>query len=210
MNTVRDFNTDAATWDENPGRVRVAQQIAETIISTGMLDKRDTLMDFGCGTGLVSLALEPHVDVIIGVDSSHGMLDVLNNKIKHYGIDNVSTALVDIDKDDLPAGPFKCIVSSMTIHHIKDIPLLLKKFHAILDNKGTLFIADLDSENGAFHDNNDGVFHFGFDRNELSALLADAGFNSITAQTAAEIHKPDRQGRSTTFSVFLLTAIKNE
>ncbi|HMA64981.1 MAG TPA: class I SAM-dependent methyltransferase, partial [Chitinispirillaceae bacterium] len=129
MNTVRDFNIDAATWDENPGRVKVAQKIAASIISTGMLDKRDTLMDFGCGTGLVSLALEPHVDKITGVDSSRGMLDVFNNKIKHYAIDNVTTALVDIDKSDLPSGPFNCIVSSMTMHHIKDIPLLLKKLH---------------------------------------------------------------------------------
>jgi cyclopropane fatty-acyl-phospholipid synthase-like methyltransferase len=210
MNIVRDFNKDAATWDENPGRVKVAQKIAASIISTSMLDKRDTLMDFGCGTGLVSLALEPHVDTITGVDSSRGMLDVFNNKIKHYAIDNVTTALVDIDKSDLPSGPFSSIVSSMTMHHIKDIPLLLKKLHVALDKKGKLFIADLDSENGTFHENNDGVFHFGFERNELSSLLADAGFGSIAAQTAAEIHKPDSQGRSTAFTVFLLTAVKNQ
>jgi ubiquinone/menaquinone biosynthesis C-methylase UbiE len=210
MNTVRNFNKDAATWDENPGRVRVAQNIAAAIISTGMLDKRDTLMDFGCGTGLVSLALEPHVDTITGVDSSAGMLNVFNNKIRHYAIDNLSTALVDIDQTDLPAGPFKGILSSMTMHHIKDIPLLLNKFHAVLDKKGKLFIADLDSESGAFHDNNDGVFHFGFDRKEFISLVANAGFSTITTQTAAEIHKPDSQGRSTTFTVFLLTAFKNQ
>jgi ubiquinone/menaquinone biosynthesis C-methylase UbiE len=210
MNTARDFNKDAATWDENPGRVRVAQKIADTIISTGLLERTDRLMDFGCGTGLVSLALEPHVDAITGVDSSHGMLDVFNNKIRHYGISNVSTALVDIDKADLPTGPFNCIVSSMTMHHIKDIPLLLKKMHAVIDKKGKLFVADLDSESGAFHDNNDGVFHFGFDRKKFSTLLSDAGFCSVTAQTAAEIQKPDNQGGTATFSVFLLTAVKKQ
>ncbi len=209
LNTKRDFNKDAATWDENPGRVRVAQKIAETIIATGMLDKRDLLMDFGCGTGLVSLALEPLVDTITGVDSSRGMLDVFNNKIKHYAIDNVNTALVDIDNAELPSGPFNCIVSSMTMHHIKDIPLLLKKFHAILEKNGNLFIADLDSENGNFHENNDGVFHLGFNRNKFTSLLEDAGFGSVSAQTATEIQKPDSQGRSTTFTVFLLTAVRN-
>lgn len=209
MNTKRDFNKDAANWDENPGRVKVAQKIASAIISTGQLNKRDVLMDFGCGTGLVSLALEPHVDAIVGVDSSSGMLGVFNNKIKHYAINSISTALVDTDKADLPSGPFNCIVSSMTMHHIKDIPLLLKKFHAVLDKKGKLFIADLDCENGTFHDNNDGVFHFGFDRNKFSALLADAGFSSVTALAAAEIQKPDSQGTITTFSVFILTAIKD-
>jgi len=208
MNTVRNFNKDAATWDENPGRVKVAHKIAETIISTGMLSKRDTLLDFGCGTGLVSLALEPHVDSITGVDSSSGMLDVFNNKIRHCAINTINTTLVDIDKADLPSGPFNCVVSSMTMHHIKDIPPLLKKFYSILDKNGKIFIADLDSENGNFHENNDGVFHFGFDRKEFTSLLEDAGFGSITAQTATEMHKPDSQGRSTTFTVFLLTAFK--
>jgi ubiquinone/menaquinone biosynthesis C-methylase UbiE len=208
MNTVRDFNKDAATWDENPGRVKVAHKIAETIISTAMLDKRDTLLDFGCGTGLVSLALESHVDTITGVDSSSGMLDVFNTKIRHYAIDTINTTLVDIDKASLPSGPFNCIVSSMTMHHIKDIPSLLKKFYSVLDKNGKLFIADLDSESGNFHENNDGVFHFGFDRKEFTSLLTDAGFGSVAASTAAEINKPGTQGSSTTFTVFLLTAVK--
>lgn len=209
MNTIRDFNKDAATWDENPGRVKVAQNIAAAIVSTGMLDKNDVLMDFGCGTGLVSLALEPHVAAITGVDSSAGMLDMFNKKIMHYAINNISTALVDIDTTELPAGPFNCVVSSMTMHHIAVIPLLLKKLCTVLDKNGKIFIADLDSENGSFHDNNDGVFHFGFDRNEFASLVANAGFNTIATQTAAEIHRPDSQGRTTTFNVFLLTAIKN-
>jgi cyclopropane fatty-acyl-phospholipid synthase-like methyltransferase len=208
MNTVRDFNKDAATWDENPGRVKVAQNIAATIISSDILDKHDTLMDFGCGTGLVSLALEPYVATITGVDSSRGMLDVFNNKISHYSLGNVRTVHVDIDKEDLPSGPFSCVVSSMTMHHIKDIPLLLKKFFAVLGKKGKLIIADLDSENGTFHDNNDGVFHFGFSRKEFIALLQDAGFGSVTEKTAAAIQKPDSQGKITTFTVFLLTALK--
>ena len=95
------------------------------------------------------------------------------------------------------------------MHHIKDIPLLLKKLHAILDKNGKLFIADLDSENGTFHENSDGVFHLGFDRFKFTSLLVDAGFGSVTAQTATEIQKPDSQGRSKTFTVFLLTAVKN-
>jgi len=64
----------------------------------------------------------------------------------------------------------------MTLHHIKDVRGLLKRFHHALLPGGYIAIADLDKEDGRFHDNHDGVFHHGFDRDELGLLFAEAGF----------------------------------
>jgi hypothetical protein len=55
----------------------------------------------------------------------------------------------------------------MALHHIEAIHPLLKRFHECLAEGGALCIADLDPEGGLFHSNNAGVYHFGFDREEL-------------------------------------------
>jgi hypothetical protein len=69
-------------------------------------------------------------------------------------------------------------------------------------------LADLDAEGGQFHEDNTGVFHFGFDRAALRSLCLDAGFVEVADLTATEIEKPDRNGALRRFPVFLLIARK--
>ena len=57
MNTEkRDFNKEAASWDENPARVKIAQNVAEAISKQVKLTPKWMCMDFGCGTGLLTYA----------------------------------------------------------------------------------------------------------------------------------------------------------
>ena len=50
--------------------------------------------DFGCGTGLLTLALQPYVERIIGVDSSPAMLAKLQEKVATGGFEGVETRLL--------------------------------------------------------------------------------------------------------------------
>ena len=76
----RDFNQEAANWDQVPGRVKVAQDIARNLMQEITLTPDMDVLDFGCGTGLLTFALQPFVRSITGVDSSRGMLDVFKRK----------------------------------------------------------------------------------------------------------------------------------
>ncbi|RPI71473.1 MAG: class I SAM-dependent methyltransferase, partial [Desulfobacteraceae bacterium] len=116
----RDFDKEAASWDENPARTRLAEDVAEALKKALPLSPAMDAMDFGCGTGLVTLRLQPLVRAITGIDSARGMLEILNRKIDHYKLDHVVTLLADLDKGDLLPGNFDLIVSSMTLHHVKD------------------------------------------------------------------------------------------
>jgi Methylase involved in ubiquinone/menaquinone biosynthesis len=166
-------------------------------------------LDFGCGTGLLTLQLQPLVRSITGVDSSAGMLAVLEDKINRLQLANVRTLLCDLDQGERLTGRYDLVVSSMTLHHIREVDTLLRQWHDILAPGGTLAVADLDSEGGRFHgDDNTGVFHFGFDRAALSLSAAQAGFVELNIDTATEIIKPDASGRPSRFTVFLLTARK--
>jgi ubiquinone/menaquinone biosynthesis C-methylase UbiE len=204
----RNFDKEAAAWDENPARVRLADDVAAAVARPVPLNAEMDALDLGCGTGLVTLRLAPRVRTIIGVDSSQGMLDVLDAKVARGNLTNVRTLRLDLDKGDTLPGSYDLIASSMTLHHIERIDALLVRLHAALLPSGRLCLADLDSEDGQFHSDNQGVFHFGFDRAALRQAFAEAGFEDVQDTTAAEVVKPDRDGKLRSFSIFLMTGIK--
>jgi ubiquinone/menaquinone biosynthesis C-methylase UbiE len=204
---ARDFDKEAAQWDQNPGRVKLAHDVAEAIMKAVPLKRDMDVLDFGCGTGLVTLLLQPSVNAITGADSSKGMLGVLERKIEQHKLSNVRTQFVDFEKGQRVAGTYDLIVSSMTLHHVPDTGLLFKQWHELLKPGGRVCFTDLDTENGAFHPDSTGVFHFGFDRAKLAQLLRQTGFNDVRSNSAAKIVK-DVEGGTREFSVFLISAKK--
>ena len=205
----RDFNKDAATWDENPGRVKMANNIANAILGAISLNSNMNVLDFGCGTGLLTLRLQPLVGFIKAVDSSAGMLEVLNQKIDSQNIANIVTQQLDIEHGDILEGTYDLIVSSMTLHHVRETKPLLDQFSKTAAQGGYICIADLDPDFGLFHGegNNEGVFHFGFDRDTIRRTLQEAGFDNIEFQTAAEIVR-FVPGGMRPFTIFLVTGQK--
>jgi len=204
----RDFNASAATWDDNPRRVKTANDVARAIRETVRLRPDMDLLDFGCGTGLLTLNLLPYVRTITGIDNSQGMLDVLNAKIRTQDLGNVRTRLVDLEHDDLLDGQFDLVISNMTFHHIRDIRSLLDQLAGVLKPSGQLTIADLDSDGGKFHDSDEGVFHAGFDRSVMKNHFEATGFESVRNRTAAIVQKSSPYGEMRTFTVFLMTGLK--
>ncbi|MCX5852232.1 MAG: class I SAM-dependent methyltransferase [Deltaproteobacteria bacterium] len=204
----RDFDKEAASWDEHPARVKLAKDIADAISKQIVLTSDMNAVDFGCGTGLLTIQLQPLVHSIIGIDSSQGMLDIFNTKIAKLKLPNVRSLLVDLDKGDSLAGKYHLIVSNLTLHHIKEIIPLFDQFYTIMAPAGYLCIADLDLDDGQFHDNNTGVFHFGFDRATLRKSFTGAGFDNVQDMTAAEVVKPTLNGEMRQFTVFLMTGQK--
>lgn len=73
---------------------------------------------------------------------------------------------------------------------------------------GYLCIADLDLDGGRFHEDNTGVFHFGFDREALRKTFIAAGFSNVRDVSAAEVEKPVAHGERKRFTVFLMTGRK--
>jgi 2-polyprenyl-3-methyl-5-hydroxy-6-metoxy-1,4-benzoquinol methylase len=201
----RDFNKEAAQWDANPGRVKLANDVADAIIREAAPSPEMDALDFGCGTGLVTLRIQPLVRSITGADSASGMLAVLESKVKAQGLANVRTQLVDFEKGGHVEGKYRLVMSSMTMHHVKDTSALFRQWHGLLLPGGLLAAADLDTEDGSFHGNNTGVFHLGFDREHLKRLLREAGFSGVRDVTAATVTRDVEGGGKRDFPVFLIT-----
>ncbi len=204
----RDFDKEALSWDETPARRQLAANIADGIKRVIQLNPDMKVMDFGCGTGLVTLALAPSVDYVTGVDSSAGMLTTLVFKSQHAGIHNVDTRLVNEYGDlDFPT-IYDLIVSAMTFHHLVDINRILVQMYEHTVPGGMIAVADLDEDGGLFHAHPDGVYHNGFDRDKLKALFIDTGFVDVQSCTVSEVTKQGADEVIHSFTVFLITGKK--
>lgn len=203
------FDQAAATWEENPARLALARAVAGKIIEQIGPHPKMTALEFGCGTGLVTLALAPRVKKILAVDTSAPMLGVLEGKIQADGIQNIRPCLLDLMNKQLPEERFDLVFSSMAIHHVEDLSTLFSVFYQLLSPGGQIALADLDAEDGGFHKDVPGVFHLGFDRDDFARRLEAAGFENTRATTAHLIRRESAAtGKPAEFPVFLMTGGK--
>ena len=200
-NRVDHFKHKSKSWDMNSKRVKNAKSIASLIVKNIKFNGTMEIMDLGAGTGLLSYFIAPHVSKIIAVDNSPSMLEEFKSKASEFD-SQTEVVEADISKEELNRS-FDGIISSMTIHHVKDTKALFLKLYNMLNAGGFIAIADLDSEDGSFHSDDTGVYHYGFDRMELEAIAKKVGFKDIKFDLASIIDKPH-----CTFSVFLMTAVK--
>ena len=201
------FDTAAADWDKKDSRLELAGAIAARIARLPLHEGMQA-MEYGCGTGLVGLALAPRLGSLVAADSSAGMLETLRAKIAEQGITNVFPRHLDLHHEDC-GQDFDLIFSAMTLHHLADVPTILKKFVHCLKPGGILVLADLDEEDGSFHqDNPEGVAHHGFNRRHLAGDLETLGLSRVQSETVHTIWKKTAAGGERPFTVFLLIATK--
>lgn len=202
------FDEEAKTWDTPESQER-AEQIASSIRTQLSLSKDMAAFEYGCGTGQLSFELRDQLGSITLADSSTGMLNVLNDKIKKNSADNMNSVQLDLTNDPLPDQNFDLIYTAMTLHHIPDIDDILRKFHQLLKPGGTLCIADLDKEDGSFHGKDVDDVHRGFDRDQLKIRAEGHGFSNIKFTTAYQMEREiDKEGTTKLFPIFLMTAQK--
>lgn len=201
------FDKAAVIWDKDPGRMQMAKTIADAMITALHPDGTELVMDYGTGTGNIALRIAPHVRRIIAVDSVKGMLEVLKEKLQSNGITTIEPRDWSIGQDTAALPAFNLIVSSMTLHHVKDTPAAARTFHELLQPGGRVAIADLDSDNGEFHDAPCIAEHEGFERKNLQRIFEEAGFDAVRFSEGATIHKiSSRTGKPRDFPIFLMIA----
>ncbi len=188
-----DFDLRAAQWDNLPRRVALAKAVVEAIIQEADPQPTMRMLDYGAGTGLVTLGLLPQVKETIAVDSSRGMLEQLEIKAQEAGIANLQTLFIDLDSEwHLPKG-IDLLVSSMTMHHVPEPTPLFAHFKECMNPGAVLCVADLDQEDGSFHDDATGIPHKGFAIKEMEGYFREAGFVEIKTVLVITVKK-ERDG----------------
>ncbi|MDL4842585.1 class I SAM-dependent methyltransferase [Aquibacillus rhizosphaerae] len=140
--------------------------------------KSKALLDYGSGTGLISLELTDLVESLILVDSSEQMVEVAKTKITRNGITH-STVLQSDFTQETPGFKVDIIVISLVLLHIPDTNKILKALYKVLNDGGKLIIVDFDKNEQINHPK----VHNGFSQNELTERLTQVGFKSTKIKT---------------------------
>ncbi|KAG0250971.1 hypothetical protein BG011_007950 [Mortierella polycephala] len=185
------FNKKAEEYDSMPQALEITKRACDIIIKeyTAATSedhvKNASVLDFGCGTGLVALRLAPDVKHVLGVDASEGMLQHLNHKLstrEEYAAvrGKVHTVQHLVTEDEpLPEsetskylsssadneGGFDLVVSNYVMHHIEDVQGVINTMARKLVKKdGWLIIIDL--EGGHQHHHGDHGDHHNHQKNQ--------------------------------------------
>ncbi|MFT6281496.1 MAG: cyclopropane fatty-acyl-phospholipid synthase-like methyltransferase [Salibacteraceae bacterium] len=195
------FAEKADGYDNQKARTQNVDNIGQAVLKALPFSKEMHVMDFGSGTGLLLSQIAPFVGEITAVDISVSMNSVLQSKMDAIDC-KLHILEADLTQKKLDQ-KFDCIVSSMTMHHIENVEEIFKTLYSLLDENGTIAIADIDTEDGSFHTEDTGFFHLGFDRNEFLNIAENAGFRNLKIETASIMVKPTGK-----YPVFLLTGKK--
>ena len=165
------FNHKAESFD-SPKNIFIADLICQEVEKqiVDFSDKR--ILDFGGGTGLVTLPLAAQSKSVTLVDISDKMLDQARLKVEKQAIDNVYLLQQDLLTKPLNQ-LFDIIVVSRVLHHMPNIEKTLAMFRNHLVEDGQLFIADFVKTD---------VNHHGFHLDDLEGKLSQSGFSSVKSQ----------------------------
>jgi demethylmenaquinone methyltransferase/2-methoxy-6-polyprenyl-1,4-benzoquinol methylase len=101
------------------------------------LPAKGSLLDIGGGTGRVAAALQGHIDHIVVVDLSHGMLSQAHKK-------NLDALQCYSEKLCFPDGTFDRIIMADAFHHIIDGKTTVSEMWRVLKPGGKIIIHEPD------------------------------------------------------------------
>ncbi|TFK31989.1 S-adenosyl-L-methionine-dependent methyltransferase [Crucibulum laeve] len=141
------YDKTATEYDAIPGAVERSQRSVEALRDAYPFDKSSTtVMEFACGTGLVSKGLFPYVRSILGVDISQGMIDQYNKRVDAEGVpaDSFHAIRAELKGEDgeLDGKKFDVIICCSAYHHFSSVEEITRILVSFLKPGGTLLIID--------------------------------------------------------------------
>ena len=166
-----DFNHKAETFD-SPKNIFLANLVCQAVEKQIDLLSDKEILDFGGGTGLLTLPLAKQAKSVTLVDISEKMLEQARLKAEQQDIKNIQFLEQDLLKNPMEQ-EFDLIVVSRVLHHMPDLDEALSLFHQHLKEDGQLLLADFTKTEANHH---------GFDLAELEKQLIEHGFSYVHSQ----------------------------
>lgn len=159
-------------WDSNEAVVLYSNKAYESLLNIVNLDGLRVL-DFGCGTGLLTNKIACKASSVVAIDPSEKMIDILNAK----QLDNVVTIPKELSKNTIASNTqlqdgFDLIVASSALAFVPDYQETLGLLKTLLNQGGVLvqwdWLKEQDGEGS------------GFSQASIEVALKQAGFSEYS------------------------------
>jgi len=185
------FNTVAQRYDERACATALAQKSARAMLEAYPFREGETdVLDYACGTGLVSRELAAYTRSVLGVDVSQGMVDQYNLRVYNQGIlqeeMHATCAELEGKDDELGGRKFDVVICASAYHHIQSIERVTKVLTHFLRPSGALLVVDLEKTDADIHDSHRHMVAHpgGIDRDHLEHAFRYASLESFSYERA--------------------------
>ena len=166
-----DFNHKAETFD-SPKNIFLANLVCQAVEKQIDLLSDKEILDFGGGTGMLTLPLSKQAKSVTLVDISERMLEQARLKAEQQDIKSIQFLYQDLLEKPLEK-EFDLIIVCRVLHHMPDLDAALSLFPQHLKEDGHLLLADFTKTEANHH---------GFELPELENKLIQHGFSSVHSQ----------------------------
>ncbi|KAF2753296.1 S-adenosyl-L-methionine-dependent methyltransferase [Pseudovirgaria hyperparasitica] len=210
---IKYFRDKVEWYDNNPKNKKVQEAVSKAFedyhswIGVNWITPEERLaesrevrlLDYACGTGIVTRRLGPHITHAIGIDITPEMVDAFNKKVSDAGIplSNISAVTGNLLRD--PVEPvelmqdkyfnFDIACIGLGFHHFEDPADAAKKLATRLKPGGVLLLIDLLSDDGTAFNDHDAVKSIqkhGFTESDMQKIYDNAGLSRFSFKVMDE------------------------
>ncbi|ENM5902416.1 class I SAM-dependent methyltransferase [Vibrio mimicus] len=175
---AHDWDEYAANWENDPATHIFAQSVFQQLTKILPLQGKH-ILDFGCGTGLLSQLMSPLARDIVALDSSEAMIEELDRK----ELRNVEPVVDSLTRGLVAQHPafrkqFDLVVASSVCAFLPNVQDVADIIFTLVDEGGYFIHFDWLA---------DGKSEVGLSLVEMETVLKNAGFSSVETQIAFDV-----------------------
>jgi DNA-binding transcriptional ArsR family regulator len=179
------FRKSAGKWDGLRDRMLGSSSHLEHIVEGIAPDS--VVVDLGTGTGVLLERLSSRARKLIGIDSSPEMLEIARRRARESGLGNTELRLGALEHLPLSDQEATAMVANLVLHHVANIPEVLREIRRGLSPGGRLVIVELTEGGNESFWQSIGAQWPGFRPADLRQKLESSGFLVEREETLGEI-----------------------
>jgi ArsR family transcriptional regulator len=169
------FATTAGQWDLVRDDLFGREFLSASLLS--LLDDTWVIGDLGCGTGLATAAIAPHVGRVIGVDASEEMLGAARTRLA--GLRNVDWRVGTLESLPIKDHTLDAAVMMLVLHHVPSPVAALSEACRALKPGGRVLIVDMAPHHHEDYRQQMGHVWLGFSEDQARRFLTQSGFDRV-------------------------------